>query len=131
MGPAAAFLGALVALSLLVLGATLRRTGPGSRRGVPPFRRAVPWAVGGMVLVGGALLVIPAVPPIVVAGLVAYTGVATTAMWRMATLDRASRWMPPSRRIARLGMTAAGLTWLGIVLGLLLRIADMIAAATG
>lgn len=129
MGPAA-ILGALVALSLILLGVTLRRGGPGSLRQTPPFRRAVPWAVGGVLLVGGILVVIPGVPPIVIAGLVAYTGVACAAMWRMASLDRASRWMPPSRRATRLAITAIGLTWLGVVLGLLLRIADMIAGAT-
>lgn len=126
----AAILVALIALSLFLLGVTLRRSGPGSRRHVPPFRRAAPWVAIGVVVVGAVLLEIPSVPPIVMVGMVAYTGVATAAMWRMATLDRASRWMPPSRRVARLGVTAVALAWLGIVLGLLLRIADMLAGAT-
>lgn len=128
MGPAV-ILGALVALSLLVLGATLRQTGSWSRRQLTPFREAAPWVTGGVLVVGCVLVAIPRVPPVVIGGLVAYTGVAITAIWRMATLDRASRWMPPSRRLTRLAITAVALTWLGVVLGLLLRIADMIAGA--
>jgi hypothetical protein len=126
MGPAVV-LGALVALSLLGLGATLRRTGRSSPRRASPFRGAVPWVVGGVLLVGGALAAIPAVPPIVIGALMAYTGVAVTATWRMASLDRVSPWMPQSRRLARIGVAAVALTWLGLVLGLLLRIADLVA----
>jgi uncharacterized membrane protein len=128
MGPAI-FLGGLVALSLLVLGATTRRAGQTSRTQTPPFREAVPWVAGGVLAVGGVLMLIPGVPAVVTAGLVAYTGVAVTAVWRMASLDRVSRWMLPSRRLARLGITAVALTWLGLVLGLLLRIADLVASA--
>lgn len=122
-------LGGLVALSLLALGATMRRTGRASRAEALPFRRAVPWITAGVLAVGGVLVAIPAVPPIVVVGLMAYTGVALTATWRMASLDRISPWMLPSRRRARIGIAAVGLTWLGLVLGLFLRIADLVATS--
>jgi hypothetical protein len=82
-----------------------------------------------MLLVGGALAAIPGVPLVVILGLVAYAGVAVAGTWRMASLDRASPWMVPSRRRARIGFAAIGLTWLGLVLGLLLRIADLLAAS--
>jgi hypothetical protein len=78
---------------------------------------------------GGVLVVIPAVPSIVVAGVMAYTGIAATAIWRMASLDEASPWIAKSRRLARFGVAAVALTWLGLVLGLLLWIADMVANA--
>jgi len=78
---------------------------------------------------GGVLVVIPAVPPIVIAGVMAYTGIAATAIWRMASLDEASPWMARSRRLARFGVAAVALTWLGLVLGLLLWIAGMVANA--
>jgi hypothetical protein len=128
MGPSIV-LGVLVALSLLVLGVTMRRTRRPSHRPIPSFRQAVPWILGGLLAVGGVLMAIPAVPPMVTAGLVAYTGVAVTATWRMATLDRVSPWMPPSRRLARVGITVVALTWLGLVLGLLLGIADLVVSA--
>ena len=128
MGPTVVLWG-VVALSLLALGATIYRTGRASHRQTPAFRRDVPWIVGGVLAVGGALVVIPAVPSIVVAGVMAYTGIAATAIWRMASLDEASPWMAPSRRLARFGIAAVGLTWLGLVFGLLLWIADMVTRA--
>ena len=47
----------------------------------------------------------------------------------MASLDEASPWMARSRRLARFGVAAVALTWLGLVLGLLLWIASMVANA--
>jgi hypothetical protein len=128
MRPAVVLWGVL-ALGLLVLGATMVRTARTPRRQTPPFRRDVPWIMGGVLAVGGALVVIPAVPSIVVAGVMAYTGIAATAIWRMASLDEASPWMAPSRRLARFGIAGVALTWLGLVFGLLLWIADMVARA--
>jgi hypothetical protein len=128
MGPAVVLCGVL-ALSLLVLGATLHGHGRRSCGQSPPLRQGAPWIVGGVLAVGIALVAVPAIPPIVIAGLMAYTGVAATAAWRMAGLDRASPWMTQSRRLARLGVASVALTWLGVVLGLLLWIADMIANA--
>jgi len=125
VAPAVALAG-LLAFCLLVFGATMQRTGRMGRRPVPPFRLAVPWVVAGVVIVAIVLALIPGVPPVVILGLVAYTAVAVTATWRMASLDRASAWMPPSQRAARLGITAFALTWLGLVLGVLLRIADLL-----
>jgi hypothetical protein len=119
----------VVALSLVVLGATMVRTARAPRRPTPPFRRDVPWIMGGILAMGGVLVVIPAVPPIVIAGVMAYTGIAATAIWRMASLDEASPWMARSRRLARFGVAAVALTWLGLVLGLLLWIASMVANA--
>ena len=130
MGPAVLLAG-LVALSLLVLGATMRRSGRRpTHRPTPPFRNAVPWVVGAMVTIGVVLVIVQGVPRIVIVGLVAYTGVAVAGIWRMASLDRVSSWMVPSQRIARIGFTTVALTWLGIVLGLLLRIADMVASVS-
>src|SRR5512140_2930128 len=119
----------VVAVSLLVLGATMYRTARAPRGQTPPFRRDVPWIMGGVLAVGGALVVIPAVPLIVVAGVMVYTGIAATAIWRMASLDESSPWMAQSRRLARFGIAAIALTWLGLVFGLLLWIADMVAHA--
>jgi hypothetical protein len=126
MGPAVALAG-LLAFCLLLFGVTMRRTGRMARRPVTPIRLVVPWVVAGVAIVAIVLVVIPGVPPVVILGLVTYTAVAVTATWRMASLDRASAWMPPSQRAARLGITAFALTWLGLVLGLLLRIADLLA----
>ena len=128
MRPAIALWG-VVALSLVVLGATMVRTARAPRRQTPPFLRDVPWIMGGILAMGGVLVVIPAVPPIVIAGVMAYTGIAATAIWRMASLDEASPWMARSRRLARFGVAAVALTWLGLVLGLLLWIASMVANA--
>jgi hypothetical protein len=128
MGPAFV-LGGLVAVSLLVLGATMRRTWRASPRQMPPFRRALPWIVSAVLVLGIVLLAIPAVPPIAIAGLMGYAGIALAATWRMASLDRASPWMTPARRRARIGLAAVGLTWLGVVFGLLLWIADEVASA--
>ncbi len=128
MRPAVVLWGVL-ALGLLVLGATLVRTARASRRQGSPFRRDVPWILGGVLAVGGVLVVIPAVPSIVIAGVMAYTGIAATAIWRMGSLDEASPWMAQSRRLARFGIAAVALTWLGLVFGLLLWIADMVAQA--
>ncbi len=122
-------LGGFVACSLLVLGATMRQTGRRAGRQPPVFRRAVPWIAGGVLAVAAILVAIPGVPPIVIGGLIGYTAVAIAAIWRMASLDHQSRWMTPSRRLARFGISAIALTWLGLVLGLLLGIADLIASA--
>ncbi|HEX7400210.1 MAG TPA: hypothetical protein VF302_10600 [Candidatus Limnocylindrales bacterium] len=128
MRPAVVLWG-VVALSLLVLGATMYRTARAPHRQTPPFRRDVPWIMGGVLAMGGVLVVIPAVPSIVVVGVMAYTGIAATAIWRMASLDGASPWMAQSRRLARFGIAAVALTWLGLAFGLLLWIADMVANA--
>jgi len=129
MGPAL-LLAALVALSLLVFGMTMRRTDLRPvERPAPPLRKALPWVAGATLTIGVVLLLVPGVPAIVVVGLVAYTGVAAAGIWRMASLDRVSSWMVPSQRTARIGLTTVALTWLGIVLGMLLRIADMVAGA--
>ncbi len=128
MGPAFA-LGALLVLSLVALGVTLRASPRSPRRADLSMRRAVPWIAIVVAVVGLVLLAIPRVPPLVVVGLMVYAAVAAAAMWRMASLDRGSRWMAPSSRTARLGISAIALTWLGIVLGLLLRIADLLANA--
>lgn len=129
MRPPVVLLG-VVALSLLVLGTAMYRTGRPPRGQTPRLRRGVPWVMGAVLAVGGLLVLIPAVPSIVVAGLMAYTGVAATAVWRMAGLDRASPWMTRSRRLARMGISALALTWLGLVFGMLLWIAGMVANAT-
>jgi hypothetical protein len=128
MRPAAVLWG-VVALSLLVLGATMYRTVRAPHRQTSPFRRDVPWIIGGALAVGGILVVIPAVPLIVVVGVMAYTGIAATATWHMASLDGASPWMADSRRLARFAIAAVALTWLGLVFGLLLWIAAMVANA--
>ena len=123
----AVILGGLVVLSLFVLGATLL----GSRRSAKDrpvsFGPVVPLIAFGVVLVGVVLVVIPRVPTLVIVGSMAYTGVAVAAMWRMAQLDRGSRWMEPTQRRFRLGISIVALAWLGIVLGLLLWIAASIA----
>ncbi len=123
----AIILGGFVALALLLLAAAMRRTRRPSGRAAPPFRRAAPWVAGGVLVVGAGLLAIPGVSPVVIAVLPAYAGVAIAGMWRMASLDSVSPWMPPSRRRARLGATAIAVTWLGLVLGLLLAIVDLVA----
>ena len=128
MRPAVVLWG-VVALGLVVLGATVYRTARTPHRHTPPFRRDALWIMVGVLAVGGLLVVIPAVPSIVVAGLMAYTGIAATAIWRMASLDEASPWMAHSRRLARFSIAAVGLAWLGVVFGLLLWIADMVANA--
>ena len=124
----AVILGGLVVLSLFVLGATLL----GSRRSATDrpavsFGPVVPLIAFGVVLVGVVLVIVPRVPTLVIVGSMAYTGVAVAAMWRMAQLDRGSRWMEPSQRRFRLGISIVALAWLGIVLGLLLWIAAYIA----
>ena len=62
-----------------------------------------------------------------VAGLSVYVALAIATMWRMVGLDNTSRWMTPDQRRLRLSVSVIGLTWLGIVLGLLLRIAAVVA----
>ena len=126
MAPAVA-IGGLVVLSLFALALTLRaRPRPASRVELRTIW-AVPFVSAVVLVVGLVLLLIPGVTPVVVVGLMAYTGVAAAAMWRMARLDRGSRWMEPSQRRARIAISAMALTWLGIILGLLLGIAAAIA----
>ncbi|HEY6569548.1 MAG TPA: hypothetical protein VIZ22_04620 [Candidatus Limnocylindrales bacterium] len=128
MAPVVA-LGGLVVLSLLAVAATLR-SAPG---GVPgrelSFRMALPWIVAAVSLVGLLLVALPGVPWLVIAGLMAYAGVAVAAMWRLVRLDRASPWMAPAHRTARIAISIVALIWLGIVFGLLLWIAASIAGA--
>ena len=127
MAPAVA-IGGLVVLSLFALALTLRaRPRPGSRVELRTIW-AVPFVSAAVLVVGLVLLLlIPGVTPLVVVGLMAYTGVAAAAIWRMARLDSGSRWMEPSHRRARIAISAMALTWLGIILGLLLGIAAAIA----
>ena len=126
MVPAVA-IGGLVVLSLLAIAATLRaRPSPASRR-EPRAMWVVPVVVAAVVAVGLGLVLVPGVRPLVIVGLMAYAGVAAAAMWRMMRLDSVSRWMEPSHRRARIAISVVGLTWLGIVLGLLLGIAAAIA----
>jgi len=126
MGLAIAF-GGLVAVAMFAFGASLDRgpRSPGHRQLHP--RHALPWVAGTMLLVGSVLVATPITSPLVMIGLVLYAGLAAAVVWRMATLDRASAWLPPSRRRARFTVSVIGLTWLGMVLGLLLWIADQVA----
>lgn len=121
-------LGGLVAASLLLIAVTLGRVRRPAHRRARPFRASLPWIALAVVVVGGALVVVPGVPAMAVVGLMAYTAVAAAATFRMASLDATSPWMTPSQRRARIGFTVVALTWLGIVLGLLLRIADLLAS---
>ena len=122
-------LGGLVVLSLLAV-AVMLRPAPNATPGRElSYRRAAPWVVAAVSIVGLILVVIPGVPPLVIAGLMVYAGVAVAAMWRLVRLDRGSRWMAPSHRTARIAISIVALTWLGIVLGLLLGIAASIAGA--
>ena len=100
MAPAVA-IGGLVVLSLFALALTLRaRPRPGSRVELRTIW-AVPFVSAAVLVVGLVLLLlIPGVTPLVVVGLMAYTGVAAAAIWRMARLDSGSRWMEPSHRRA-------------------------------
>ena len=120
-------LGGLVVLSLLAVAVTLRPAPNAAPGRELSFRRAAPWIVAGVSIVGLVLAVIPGVPPLVTAGLMVYAGVAVAAMWRLVRLDRVSRWMAPSHRTARIAISIIALTWLEIVLGLLLGIAASIA----
>jgi len=122
----AVLLAALVVMYLFGLGLAMRRAPrvPGSR--TVPYRRALPWIAGGMVLAASIVSEIP-LPGIVIASITIYTGLAVAGVWRMASLDRASVWMLPSRRLARISLSVVGLIWLGSVLALLLWIADMVA----
>ena len=119
-------LGGFLILSLFAVAVTLRSV-PSSAPGRElSFRRAAPWIVAAVTVVGVGLAVIR-VPPLVIAGLMVYAGVAVAAMWRLVRLDRGSRWMAPAHRNARIAISIVALTWLGIVLGLLLWIAASIA----
>ncbi len=122
----AVLLAALVVLYLFGLGLAMRRAPrvPGSR--TVPYRRALPWITGGMALAASVLAAIP-LPGIVIVSITIYTGLAVAAVWRMASLDRASVWMLPSRRLARISLSVVALIWLGSMLALLLWIADMVA----
>ncbi len=113
-------------LSLFAVAVTLRAAPGGAPGRELSYRRAAPWVVAAVSIVGVVLAVIGA-PPLVTAGLMVYAGVAVTAMWRLVRLDRGSRWMAPSHRNARIAISIVALTWLGIVLGLLLWIAASIA----
>jgi hypothetical protein len=125
MGPALVLAGSLAAC-LLVLGVALRRsTGPG-RTEAWRAREALPWVLAAELVAGALLLVFPRVPVAVVVGVHAYLAVAIIALWRLARLDAASDWMTPPQRRLRLVASAAGIAWLGIVLGLLLWIAEML-----
>ena len=126
MGPAVVFV-ALVVLSLLVLAATMRAGPRGTRNREPSFRKAAPLILAGVLVAACVLVVIVHAPWIVVAGLSVYVALAIATMWRMVRLDNTSRWMTPDQRRLRLSVSVIGLTWLGIVLGLLLRIAAVIA----
>ncbi len=59
-------------------------------------------------------------------GVHAYLAVAIFAMWRLVRIDGASPWMTAERRRVRLVVSAIGVAWLGIVLGLLLWIAELL-----
>lgn len=126
MGPAIV-VGGVVAAAMFVLGIRLERGPRSPGRRELRYRRALPWVAGMMTLVATLLISIPRAGPAVVLGLVLYAGLAAAAVWRMVTLDRASAWLPPARRHARFAMSIIGLTWLGIVLGLLLWIAGLVA----
>ena len=126
MGPALLF-GLVVAISLLVLGWASRRTGRTARRQGAPWLDALPWVVTGMTAVAVGLVLIPGVPVAVIAGVLAYTGVAIAATWRMVTLDRVSSWMLPSHRLARFAFSGIALVCLGLLLALLLVVADLVA----
>ena len=121
-------LGGFVILCLFAVAVTLRSAPSGAPGRELPIRRAAPWIVAAVAIVGVVLAVI-GVPPLVTAGLMVYAGVAVAAMWRLVRLDRGSRWMAPSHRSARIGISIVALSWLGIVLGLLLWIAASIAGA--
>ena len=121
-------LGGFIILSLFAVAVTLRSAPGGARGRELPFRLAAPWVVAAVSIVGLVLALIGA-PPLVIAGLMVYAGVAVAAMWRLVRLDRGSRWMAPSHRTARIAISIVALTWLGIVLGLFLGIAASIAGA--
>lgn len=121
-------LGGFVILSLFAVAVTLRSAPGGAPGRELSLRRAAPWIVAAVSIVGVVLAMI-GVPPLVTAGLMVYAGVAVAAMWRLVRLDRGSRWMAPAHRTARIAISIIALTWLGIVLGLLLGIAASIAGA--
>ena len=126
MGPALA-LGAMLIVSLAVLAAAMRASPRDPPSRVPSFRRAAPLILAGTLVVGGTLAVVVHAPWLVIAGVSVYAGFAIATVWRLIRLDNVSRWMTPSQRRFRLGISVVGLTWLGIVLGLLLSIAAAIA----
>ncbi len=125
MGPATV-VGALAALTLFGVGVAMHHAPRVPGRRAVAYRGALPWIAGSMILAATALTSAP-FSPVVIAGLTIYTGLAVAAVWRMASLDRASVWMVPSRRLVRFGLSSVGLIWLGLMLGLLLWIADMVA----
>ena len=127
----AAVLWTLAALSLVRVRVELRRAPRPSRLRPGPLRLVVPWIVTGELAVAGVAMALPAVPPLITVGALAYTPVAVAAVWRMARLDGASPWMLASERRARLVFSALAVTWLGVVLILLLRIVEVVAAAAG
>jgi hypothetical protein len=124
---AAVVIGVIVAATLLAMGGGAEWRARRFGRPSLDRRRALPWMGGAAILVLSLLIAVSVRAPIVLVGLAAYAGFAAFAVWRMATIDRGSSWLPPSRRQARFAFSVIGLTWLGIVLGLLLWIADMVA----
>lgn len=118
--------GGIVAAALFAIGAEAERRPHAPGRRDLDRRHALPWMAGTVILTVILLAAMSITIPIVIVGVTIYSGFAAFAIWRMATLDRASSWLPPSRRNARLAVSVIGLAWLGIVLGLLLWIADLL-----
>jgi hypothetical protein len=129
MGPVVVA-GGVAAMALFVIGFRTERHPRAGRARNLDRRRALPWMAGAVILVISLVAATSTTGPIVMLGLVPYAAFAAFAVWRMAVLDRASIWLPPSRRQARLAVSLIGLTWLGVVLGLLLWIADLVASYT-
>ncbi len=125
MGPAVVLAGALGACLLLV-GVAMRRVSGPPGLDPPRIRGALPWVVAAELVAAALLVVFPRVPVAVVVGVHGYLAVAIVAMWRLVRLDTASPWMSPEQRRLRLVGSAVGIGWLGIVLGLLLWIADLL-----
>jgi hypothetical protein len=118
---------ALVAGCLLLVAAAGLATGRSSTRRRARWRGAVPWVVLAALAVGAGLALVTAAPPLVVGGVALYAAIAAAGTWRMATLDRTSPWMTPSRRLARLAFSGIGIVVLGIVLALMLVAVDLVA----
>jgi hypothetical protein len=130
MGPAVVLAGSL-AVCLLILGVAMRRTTDPERAEAWRLREALPWVLAAELVAGGLLIVFPRVPIAVAVGVHAYLAVAIIAMWRLVRLDAASDWMTPDQRRLRLVASGIGVAWLGIVLGLLLWIAELLDGGIG